>query len=109
MVSLQPIDRFCAQILAIDKGIRFAGMADKDGRMLGHVYRDEIVPLLTEEETASSVLLSTVRDNTRKPLEIKLGKALFSYTRYENVKRVTIPVQNGSEQQIFMVSFDANV
>ena len=38
-------------------------------------------------------------------LQYKLGKPLYSFTRYEKVKRVTIPVYD-SDYQILMISSD---
>jgi hypothetical protein len=104
------IEDFCSQILKLDRGIRFAGIANEDGQMVGHAYRNGLLPLLTEKETEISVLQSVIRSSTRRSLEKKLGRILFSYTRYEKVKRATIPLKNDIGQlQVLMVSFDLNV
>lgn len=102
------MDSFCERILELNSGIRFAGIANKDGQMVGHAYRSGTLPLLTEKETEISVLQSVIRNATRKMLEKKLGKTLFSYTRYEKVKRATIPIRNNESDglHVFMVSFD---
>lgn len=106
----QTIEDFCSQILELDRGIRFAGIANKDGQLVGHAYRKGLLPLLTEKETEISVLQSVIRSSTRRSLEKKLGRTLFSYTRYEKVKRATIPLKSVSgQQQILMVSFDLDV
>lgn len=105
------IDAFCTHILGLHKGIRFAGIANKDGKMMGHAYRVDVVPLLTPMETEISVLQSVIRASTRRDLEKKIGKTLFSYTRYEKVKRITVPLSDRSstDLQILLVSFDVNV
>jgi hypothetical protein len=91
----------------LDNGIRFAGIANKDGKMVCHAYRTGVVPMLTARETEISVLQSVIRASTRRNLEKKMGKSLFSYTRYEKVKRVTIPLSDKSNDlQIFMASFE---
>lgn len=43
--------------------------------------------------------------NTRKDFESKLGKPIYSFTIYQNIKRVTITLEN-EEYPILMVSFD---
>jgi hypothetical protein len=43
--------------------------------------------------------------NSRKEFESKLGKAIYSFTLYGKVKRVTITLEN-KEYPIIMVSFD---
>jgi hypothetical protein len=100
-------------MLRLDKSIRFAGIANKDGKMIAHAYREGLQPLLTSIETEMSVRQSVIRTAMRKDLERKMGRTFFSYTRYEKVKRVTIPIHssksNNNNIWIFMASFDVNV
>lgn len=104
------ISDFCVSILRLDKGIRFAGVADRDGRLVGHAYRKGIIPLLTPRETEISVLQSFIRMGTRATLEQKLGDTIYSFSMYRKVKRVTIPLRNSSKiTHILMVSFDVDV
>ncbi len=104
------LNDFCSSILGIDRGIRFAGVADMEGKLIGHAYRKGIVPLLTPKETEVSVLQSFIRMSTRGTLEQKLGGTVYSFTMYGKVKRATIPVRSSSRTtHIFMVSFDVDV
>ena len=75
------VDAFCSQMLRLDRGIRFAGIANKDGKMTAHTYREGLLPLLTSNETDMSVLQSVIRTAMRKDLERKMGRTFFSYTR----------------------------
>jgi hypothetical protein len=43
--------------------------------------------------------------NTRKDFESKLGKPIYSFTLYEKLKWVTIPLES-KDYPILMVSFD---
>lgn len=104
------INDFCSSMLRLDRGIRFVGVADREGQLIGHAYRKGIVPLLTPKETEISVLQSFIRMGTRATLEQKLGDTVYSFTMYKKVKRVTIPLRNSSKiTHIFMVSFDVEV
>ncbi|NWG37248.1 MAG: hypothetical protein HXY31_06530 [Nitrososphaera sp.] len=94
----------------MDRGIRFVGVANREGKLIAHAYRKGIVPLLTPQETEVSVLQSFIRMGTRATLEQKIGETVYAFTMYRKVKRVTIPLRNSSKiTHIFMVSFDLDV
>jgi hypothetical protein len=98
-------EEFCQLILSADESIRFVGIATITGAILAMKYRANLVPLLTQEETASSIKHSVWRVESRRVLEEKLGKTLYVIATYEKIKRATIPVgQEG--QSILVISFD---
>lgn len=90
--------------------IRFAGVATLEGEIAAAEYREGLKPLLTVHESELSIMHSLIRTNMRKTFEPKLGKTIYSFTEYENVKRATIVMY--SQQQalegdtILMISFD---
>src|SRR5215208_5479320 len=98
-------EEFCELILGVDESIRFVGIAALNGAILATKYRANLTPLLTQEETASSMKYSVWRVESRRILEEKLGKTLYVVATYEKLKRATIPVgQDG--QSILIISFD---
>ena len=98
-------EEFCQLILEADESIRFVGIATLTGAILAMKYRANLIPLLTQEETASSIKYSVWRVESRRVLEEKLGKTLYVIATYEKIKRATIPVgQDG--QSILIISFD---
>jgi hypothetical protein len=98
-------EEFCQLILGVDESIRFVGIATLTGAILAMKYRADLIPLLTQEETASSVKYSIWRVESRRVLEEKIGKTLYVIATYEKVKRATIPMgQEG--QSILIISFD---
>ncbi len=99
---------FCARLLALDSGIRFVGVASKDAELVACVYRKDVVPLLTPEETGISIFGAIFRTQTRSVLERKLGRTVYSVTVYKKVKRATIPIYD-TEGQTLLVSFDVDV
>ena len=99
-------EEFCHLILDLDGSIRFVGIATLSGAILATRYRANLIPLLTKEETASSIKDSVWRMESRRDVEEKLGKTLYVIATYEKVKRATIPV--GKEgQSILIISFDS--
>jgi hypothetical protein len=98
-------EEFCQLILGVDASIRFVGIATLTGAILAMKYRADVIPLLTQEETASSVKYSVWRVESRRVLEEKIGRTLYVIATYEKVKRATIPMgQEG--QSILIISFD---
>ena len=98
-------EEYCQLILDADESIRFVGIATLTGAILAMKYRANLIPLLTKEETASSIKYSVWRVESRRVLEEKLGKTLYVIATYEKIKRATIPVgQEG--QSILVISFD---
>ena len=99
-------EEFCQLILSVDESIRFVGIATLTGAILAIKYRANLIPLLTQEETASSIKHSVWRMDSRRDLEEKLGKTLYVIATYEKLKRATIPVgQDGNS--ILIISFDS--
>lgn len=96
--------------MRLHKGLRFAGIANSEGKIAGYAYRKGATPLLNEKELEIEFLLSLIRAGTRVKHEKRLGKAVFSSTIYEKVRRVTIPLRSKSgELHVFILSFDVNV
>jgi hypothetical protein len=95
----------CQSIIDLDKTIRFAGIANMRRTIVSAKYRAGLVPLLTQEETIESVEHSVLRMGTRRPMEAKLGKIMYSIAFYEKVKLAVIPIGKDGDF-ILMVSFD---
>ena len=92
-------------MLDTDESIRFVGIATLTGAILALKYRANLTPLLTREETASSIKYSIWRMESRRGVKEKLGKTLYVIATYEKLKRATIPVgQDGNS--ILIISFD---
>lgn len=95
----------CSRILEVDPRMRFAGIADRLGKMVASEYRKDVKPLLTREESELSLTQSILGMGTRSTLECKLGQTVFSFALYERVKRATIPMRDPGNHYL-MVSFD---
>jgi hypothetical protein len=98
-------DDICNRILKVDSSIRYVGLANKMGTRAEDQYRKGLHPLLKEAELDLSALESTLRMNLRYDMQYILGKPIYSFTLYEKVKRVTIPLYDNN-YQILMMSFD---
>jgi hypothetical protein len=99
------VHNLCKQIIELDSAIRFVGIPNKFGKQIVVEYRKGLTPLLTDTESELYAIESVMRMNTRKDFESKLGKPIYSFTLYEKLKRVTIPLES-KDYPILMVSFD---
>lgn len=102
-MKLEFPEDFCKQVLECHTAIRFAGVADRLGKIVATDYRKGTVPLLSKEESVLAFILSVIRMRSRKTMERKLGKIVCAFTLYEKVVLATIPLRNNS---YLMVSFD---
>ncbi|MEW5840602.1 hypothetical protein [Nitrososphaera sp.] len=99
---------FCRQVLSLDPGIRFAGVANPGGKLLAAEYREGLSPLLDRNEVELAVartVLHAMEDD--EALQGKLGKTAYSITTCEKVKRATVPFHD-KHRRILLVSFDTS-
>ena len=101
-------DDFCYWVLGRDTGVRFAGLANSKGKLLGGAYRKGLKPLLSKDEAETSFLNSFTKITAHADMEGKFGQVVYALAMYENVKRTTIPIKESSKKisHILMVSFD---
>ena len=99
------INELCRQILQSDDNIRFVGIADKYGKQVAANYRDGLIPYLNQTESDIYSMDAVMRMNSRKELESRLGKVIYSFTLYEKLKRATIYSGN-IDYPVLMTSFD---
>jgi hypothetical protein len=99
------LEALCKQIIQSDDYIRFVGIADKYGKQVAVNYREGLVPYLNQTESEIYSIDTVMRMNSRKEMESKLGKVIYSFTLYENLKRATIYTGN-IDYPVLMTSFD---
>jgi hypothetical protein len=99
------LNDLCRQILRSDDNIRFVGIADKYGKQVAANYRDGLVPYLNQTESEIYSIDAVMRMNSRKEMESRLGKVIYSFTLYEKLKRATIYSGN-IDYPVLMTSFD---
>ena len=83
-------DKICDEILKINEKIRFAGIYDSP-RVHGKM-RDGVQSYLSEIETETSLNQALSRYQSRLRLKSKIGKPVFSMTKYDKLYRITIPI-----------------
>ena len=95
------------KILNSHKSIRWVGIIDKNGIIINEKYREGLKPLLTKEENQESAINTITRHKTRKKYEVKIGKLTYTFGRYENLSRSTIPI-NENYYLLLTIDFEEN-
>ena len=103
-------EEFCKNVVNLDPKIRFAGIADGDGKLEASSDRQGLTPLLNAEERAQYALTAATRQYTRLRWEYRLGKILYASSHYTKLIRATIPIadENSRLAHVLLLSFDAD-
>jgi hypothetical protein len=101
---------FCKSVVALDPKIRFAGIADGDGKLEGSADRKGLDPLLNPEERAQYAITAATRQYTRLRWEYRLGRIVYASSHYSKLIRATIPIadENSRLSHVLLLSFDAD-
>jgi hypothetical protein len=89
----------------MDKSVRYAVVLSNTGEKICGGYRKEIAPLLNDEELKMVHFYAGQRWGTRKNLTHKVGKTRYAMAEYENLKRMTFPID---EKHLLMVSVETS-
>jgi hypothetical protein len=101
---------FCDQVIALDKSVRFAAIADEDGKLMATAERKGLKPLLTPEERAQYAITAATRQYTRLRWEYLLGKINYAMSHYAKLVRATIPIadENSRLSYVLLLSFEVD-
>ena len=86
--------KLVSMMLEANKNIRYACICDSEGKILWNSRRNDIVSMMTLEDTKASVKRACENWSERDKLSGKIGKGRFSLVDYEKLKRVTVPLAN---------------
>jgi hypothetical protein len=101
-------NEFCKQVINLDNAIRFAGIADEDGKLKSIAERPGLKPLLSQEERAQYAITAATRQFTRLRWEYMLGRIQYASSNFEKLRRATIPItdENSTLSYVLLLSFD---
>jgi hypothetical protein len=98
-------------VISLNDSLRFAGISDKEGKLLAVSQRRNLKPLLSDEERAQYAITAATRQYTRLRWEYHLGRIHYASSRYEKLARATIPIAdvNSTLYYVLLLSFDPDV
>ncbi|HZL22669.1 MAG TPA: hypothetical protein VFC05_05050 [Nitrososphaeraceae archaeon] len=104
MIPYEFIYSFINSSLHLDKSIRWVGLTNREGLIINEKYREDLHPLLTEEENEEYASNAISRQKTRSKFEEKIGKLIYAFGKYEKLNRATIPI---NDNYFLLLSIDS--
>ena len=103
--------KVCDEVISLNDSVRFAGISDKEGKLLAVSERQNLKPLLSNEERAQYAITAATRQYTRLRWEYHLGRIHYASSRYEKLARATIPIAdaNSTLYYVLLLSFDPDI
>ncbi len=84
--------KLVSMMLEANKNVRYACICDSEGKILWNSRRNDIVSMITLEDTKASVKRACENWRERDKLSGKIGRGRFAIVDYEKLKRVTVPL-----------------
>jgi hypothetical protein len=106
MIDYEFVYAFSKQILNLDGSIRWVGIANKFGVLVSVEQRQDLQPLLSEEENEDYASATVTRQKTRTKFEPKIGKLVYAAARYQKLNRATIPI---NDDYYLLISLDVEL
>ena len=92
MNNLLDFDKLYADVMKIDSTIRYAVIQNNIGEKICGGFRDNINPILNDDELKMMHYYASQRWETRKNIEHKLGNTKYAMAEYDKLKRITFPI-----------------
>ena len=98
---LSEFEKLFEKVMKLDSTIRYAAIQNNVGEKIFGGFRDNINPILDENELKMMHHYASQRWQTRKNIEHKLGKNKYAIAEYDKIKRISIPLD---EQHLLMLT-----
>ena len=93
-------------VLKIDSEIRYAAIQNNSGVKIAGGFREGVNPILNEDELKMMHYYASQRWQTRKNIEHKLGPAKYAFAEYDQIKRISFPID---EKHLLMITTEIDV
>ncbi len=94
-------DKLFTDVLKIDSTIRYAAIQTNTGEKIAGGFRDDINPILSDDELKMMHYYASQRWQTRKNIEHKIGHTKYAMAEYDKLKRITFPI---NEKYLLMLT-----
>ena len=86
------LEKLLDDIMNTDLHIRYATICDMDGNEIQTSIRENVTPLLNDEETKETLHYAVNAWKTRSKFVPKIGKGKYVLAVYERLRRLTMPI-----------------
>ena len=94
-------EKLYLDVMKVDSTIRYAAIQNNKGEKIFGDFRENITPILDEEELKMMHYYASQRWQTRKNIEHKIGNNKYAMAEYDKLKRITIPLD---EKHLLMLT-----
>tara|TARA_B100001105_G_scaffold246022_1_gene229330 strand:- start:688 stop:1065 length:378 start_codon:yes stop_codon:yes gene_type:complete len=84
--------QICASVMQIDSKIRFAGVINERGRLVGGGMRENVEPLENEKDDEMIFMELALRVKMRKEFDKQLGNVNFAMALRERALAISVPL-----------------
>ena len=91
IVTTQTYEKLCSDVLYSHESVRFVGLVNNKSDLLYSIQKQELDPLLDEDEIKISINYSLERWRKAQNLSFRLGNEKLTLTEYDNVTLISIP------------------
>ncbi len=98
-------DTLFTNVMEIDSTIRYAAIQNKDGKTIMGGFRENITPILNDDEVKMMHYYASQRWHTRKNIEHKLGNTKYAMAEYDKLKRISFPI---NKKYLLMLATEIN-
>ena len=90
-----------ADVLKVDSTIRYAAIQNDTGEKVCGGFKENITPMLTDDEIKMMHYYASQRWRTRKNIEHRIGPPKYAMAEYDKIKRITFPID---EKYMLMIA-----
>ena len=98
-------DRLFTDVLKIDSTIRYAAIQNRAGEKITGGFRENVTPILSNDELKMMHYYASQRWQTRKNIEHKIGNTKYAMAEYDKLKRITFPI---NEEYLLLIATEIN-
>jgi len=98
-------DKLFTDVMEIDPTIRYAAIQTNAGEKIAGGFRENITPILSDNEIKMMHYYASQRWQTRKNIEHKIGDAKYAMAEYDKIKRITFSI---NKKYLLMLTTEIN-
>ncbi len=98
-------DKLFTNVMEIDSTIRYAAIQNSAGKKISGGFRENISPILSNDELRMMHYYASQRWQTRKNIEHKIGNTKYAMAEYDKLKRITFPI---NEEYLLLIATEIN-
>ncbi len=102
---LLDFDKLYVDVMMIASTIRYVVIQNKFGETICGCFRENICPILNDDEFKMMHYYASQRWQTRKNIEHKLGNTKYAMAEYDKLKRITFPI---TKKYMLMLTTEIN-